>query len=99
MRSGLPSWTTSWQLTSPWFEPGGPATSYLLGINGVSELYALDRQGARAGDYEDSVFLKTRADRYRVTPRLIPVTATLKDGIDRFIADTMIADRALRPAH
>ena len=27
------------------------------------------------------------------------LTATLKDGIDRFIADTMIADRALRPAH
>jgi hypothetical protein len=25
------------------------------------------------------VFLKTRADRYRVTPRLIPVTATLID--------------------
>lgn len=27
------------------------------------------------------------------------LTATLKDGIDRFIADTMVADRALRPAH
>ena len=27
------------------------------------------------------------------------LTATLKDGIDRFIADTMISDRALRPAH
>ncbi len=26
------------------------------------------------------------------------LTATLKDGIDRFIADTMISDRALRPA-
>ncbi len=27
------------------------------------------------------------------------LAATLKDGIDRFIADTMVADRALRPAH
>lgn len=27
------------------------------------------------------------------------LAATLKDGIDRFIADTMVTDRALRPAH
>ncbi|MCC6139589.1 MAG: hypothetical protein IT389_03115 [Nitrospira sp.] len=27
------------------------------------------------------------------------LAATLQDGIDRFVADTMIADRALRPAH
>ena len=69
--------TLGGQVTSPWFEPGGPEASYILGINGVSELYALDRSGQRVGGYEDSVFLKTRADRYRVTPRLIPVTATL----------------------
>ena len=43
----------------------------------MSELFVLDRKGERVGSYEDSVFLKTRADRYRVTPRLIPVTATL----------------------
>lgn len=67
------------QVTSPYFEPGGEPDSYVLGINGVSELYALNREGKRAGGYEDSVFLKTRADRYRVTPRLIPVTATLID--------------------
>ena len=64
-------------VTSPWFDPGGNNGSYILGINGVSELFALDRKGERVGSYEDSVFLKTRADRYRVTPRLIPVTATL----------------------
>jgi hypothetical protein len=29
------------------------------------------------------VFLKTRADRYRVTPRLIPVAATLVDVMQR----------------
>lgn len=69
--------TLGGQITSPWFAPGGDKTSYVLGINGVSELFALDRQGRRVGGYEDSVFLKTRADRYRVTPRLIPVTATL----------------------
>lgn len=70
------------QVTSPYFEPGGEADSYLVGINGVSELYALNRAGARTGGYEDSVFLKTRADRYRVTPRLIPVTATLQDVME-----------------
>jgi hypothetical protein len=69
--------TLGGQVTSPYFEPGGDRDSYILGINGVSELFALDRQGVRVGSYEDSVFLKTRADRYRVTPRLIPVTAVL----------------------
>ncbi len=69
--------TLGGQVTSPWFKPGGAAASYILGINGVSELFALDRAGERVGSYEDSVFLKTRADRYRVTPRLIPITATL----------------------
>jgi hypothetical protein len=69
--------TLGGQVTSPWFKPGGASGSYIFGINGVSELFVLDRQGERVGGYEDSVFLKTRADRYRVTPRLIPVTATL----------------------
>lgn len=69
--------TLGGQVTSPWFDPGGSKASYILGINGVSELFALDRKGERVGSYEDSVFLKTRADRYRVTPRLIPITATL----------------------
>ena len=69
--------TLGGQVTSPWFKPGGDPASYILGINGVSELFVLDRKGERVGSYEDSVFLKTRADRYRVTPRLIPVTATL----------------------
>lgn len=71
--------TLGGQVTSPYFVPGGEPRSYVLGINGISELFALDRTGARVGDYEDSVFLKTRADRYRVTPRLIPVTATLME--------------------
>jgi hypothetical protein len=69
--------TLGGQVTSPYFKPGGDPASYILGINGVSELFALDKQGQRVGGYEDSVFLKTRADRYRVTPRLIPITATL----------------------
>ncbi len=69
--------TLGGQMTSPWFDPGGDARSFLVGINGVSELFTLDKTGVRVGDYEDSVFLKTRADRYRVTPRLIPAAATL----------------------
>jgi hypothetical protein len=69
--------TLGGQVTSPYFDPGGDPASYILGINSVSELYALDRKGVRVGSYEESVFLKTRADRYRVTPRLIPVTRTL----------------------
>ena len=74
--------TLGGQVTSPYFQPGGDPASYVLGVNGVSELFALDRTGERAGGYEDSVFLKTRADRYRVTPRLIPITATLQTVID-----------------
>jgi len=78
--------TLGGQVTSPWFQPGGDPRSFILGINGVSEFFALDRTGARVGDYEDSVFLKTRADRYRVTPRLIPAAATLaetmRSGLD-----------------
>lgn len=80
--------TLGGQVTSPWFEPGGEPGAAVLGINGVSELYALDRAGALVGGYEDSVFLKTRADRYRVTPRLIPVTVTL---VDVMRADTSCA--------
>lgn len=71
--------TLGGQVLSPYFRPGGDPSTSLLGINGVSELFALDRAGVRVGPYEDSVFLKTRADRYRVTPRLIPVTATLRE--------------------
>jgi hypothetical protein len=65
------------QVTSPYFSAGGDPASYILGVNGISELYALNRAGQRVGGYEDSVFLKTRVDRYRVTPRLIPVSSTL----------------------
>ena len=71
--------TLGGQVTSPWFIPGGTDADWVVGINGVSELYTLDRNGNRVGDYEDSVFLKTRADRYRVTPRLIPAAATLAE--------------------
>jgi Sulfatase len=63
------------QVTSGFFKP--PAGATIMGVNGVSEFYALDEKGKRVGEYEDSVFLKTRADRYRVTPTLIPITATL----------------------
>lgn len=71
------------QVTSPWFQPGGEPGSFIVGINGVDELYALDRQGHRVGSYEDVVFLRTRADREQVTPRLIPIGATLVDTLRR----------------
>jgi len=73
--------TLGGQVTSPWFQPGGEPASFLLGINGVDELYVLDRQGVRVGAYEDAVFLRTRSDRAGVTPRLIPVAATLVDTL------------------
>jgi hypothetical protein len=73
------------QLTSPWFDAGEPAGAVIMGINGVAELFALDAQGRRVGEYEASIFLRTRADRYRVTPRLIPVTATLRDVMRRAV--------------
>jgi hypothetical protein len=69
--------TLGGQVTSPWFRPGGDPRSHLVGINGVDELYVLDRESQRVGAYEDAVFLRTRGDRSRVTPRLIPVAATL----------------------
>jgi hypothetical protein len=68
--------TMGGQLTSPHFKPPSGAT--LIGVNGVSEFYMLDEKENHVGDYEDAVFLKTRADRYRVTPTLIPAAATLK---------------------
>ncbi len=67
------------QVTSPFFVP--PAGASIVGINGVSELFALDAKGNRVGDYQDSVFLKTRADRYRVTPMLIPAAARLSQAM------------------
>jgi hypothetical protein len=73
--------TLGGQVTSPWFQPGGEPQSYILGINGVDELYVLDRQGARVGSYEDAVFLRTRTDRAQVTPRLIPVASTLVETL------------------
>jgi hypothetical protein len=68
--------TMGGQVTSPHFKP--PSGEMVLSINGVSELFALNESGARIGDYQDSVFLKTRADRYRVTPLLIPVSSALQ---------------------
>ncbi|MDX2011260.1 MAG: sulfatase-like hydrolase/transferase [Myxococcaceae bacterium] len=68
--------TLGGQVTSPHFRP--PSGVSVLAINGVSELFGVGPTGARVGAYEDSVFLKTRADRYRVTPTLIPVVATLQ---------------------
>ncbi|MBX3232711.1 MAG: sulfatase-like hydrolase/transferase [Labilithrix sp.] len=67
--------TLGGQVTSPWFREAKDA--YIAGINGVSQLVAFDRSGARARPYEDSVFLNTRGDRETVTPSLVPVTACL----------------------
>ena len=73
--------TLGGQVTSPWFKPGGDERSFILGINGVDELYVLDRAGVRVGSYEDAVFLRTRSDRAQVTPRLIPVASTLVETL------------------
>jgi hypothetical protein len=70
--------TLGGQVTSPWFKPVATRPgAYVMGINGVSQFLALDRKGERIGDYEESVFLKTRSDRTTVTPSLVPITATL----------------------
>lgn len=74
--------TLGGQVTSPYFDAGRAGAS-VIGVNGISEFFALNAKGERVGDYEDSVFLKTRADRYRVTPSLIPVTATLQTVLPR----------------
>lgn len=69
--------TLGGQVTSPWFSPSSRAGAYVIGVNGVSQLVALDRTGARVGDYEESVFLKTRSDLSSVTPSLLPITSAL----------------------
>lgn len=69
--------TLGGQVTSPWFKPVSRPNAYVMGINGVSQFVVFDQSGARVGDYEESIFLKTRSDRTTVTPSLVPITATL----------------------
>ncbi len=69
--------TLGGEVTSPWFAPIPRPGAYIDGINSVSELYALDRKATRVAAYEESIFLKTRGDRYVITPSLVPVAATL----------------------
>lgn len=68
--------TLGGQRTSGWFDPGEPGAA-LIGVNGVDESFALDAQGVRQWPYEDAIFLRTRGDRARVTPRLAPAAAPL----------------------
>lgn len=69
--------TLGGQVTSPWFRLSSRDRAYVIGVNGISQFVAFDRAGARVGEYEESVFLKTRGDLSSVTPSLIPITATL----------------------
>jgi len=63
--------TMGGQVTSPYFR-AIKADAVIHAVNGVSEIVALDGQGQRVGDAESSSFLKSSADRYRLTPSLIP---------------------------
>lgn len=69
--------TLGGQVTSPWFRTLARRGAYVIGVNGISQLVALDRSGARVGEYEESVFLKTRSELSSVTPSLLPITVTL----------------------
>jgi hypothetical protein len=75
-KASAPWHTLGGQRTSASFQTGTPRGA-LLGINGVDESYVLDANEVREGAYEDAVFLRTKADRARVTPRLRPAAATL----------------------
>ena len=66
--------TMGGQVTSPFFRPIR-AGAVIHGVNGVSEVFALDGRGQRVGEVESSSFLKSSADRYRLTPTLIPAAA------------------------
>ena len=66
--------TMGGQVTSPFFRPIRPG-AVIHGVNGVSEVFALDARGQRVGEIESSSFLKSSADRYRLTPTLIPAAA------------------------
>lgn len=66
--------TMGGQVTSPFFRPI-KAGAAIHAVNGVSEIVALDGQGQRIGEAESSSFLKSSADRYRLTPSLIPAAS------------------------
>jgi hypothetical protein len=68
--------TLGGQRTSTWFDSGVEGAA-VMGVNGVDESFVLDAEGVRRWPYEDAVFLRTRGDRERVTPRLAPAAATL----------------------
>ncbi|MFT3713413.1 MAG: sulfatase-like hydrolase/transferase [Archangium sp.] len=70
--------TLGGQRTSSWFDSGVEGAA-LMGVNGVDESFVLDAKGVRRWPYEDAVFLRTKGDRDRVTPRLAPAAATLLD--------------------
>jgi hypothetical protein len=71
--------TLGGQITSPWFDPNDAQHPSIVGINSVSQFYAFDEQGQCVGPYEKSAALKTYAQRYEITPRLVPMVATLAE--------------------
>jgi hypothetical protein len=66
--------TMGGQVTSPFFR-SIKSGAVIHAVNGVSEIVALDGQGQRIGEVESSSFLKSSADRYRLTPSLIPAAS------------------------
>jgi hypothetical protein len=68
--------TMGGQITSPHFRAFAD-DAVIHGINGVSQLVAFDARGVRIGEATRASFLQSSADRYRLTPPLLPMAAPL----------------------
>jgi len=68
--------TMGGQITSPHFRAFADE-AVIHGINGVSQLVAFDARGVRVGEATRASFLQSSADRYRLTPPLLPMAAPL----------------------
>ncbi len=81
MLQGLPPaqrWhTLGGQVTSPHFRAFADG-AVIEGINGVSQVVALDARGGRIGPATRASFLQSSADRYRLTPALFPMASPLR---------------------
>jgi hypothetical protein len=69
--------TLGGQVTSPHFLSFADG-AVIEGINGVSQVVALDGAGVRIGEATRATFLQSSADRYRLTPALFPIASPVR---------------------
>ena len=65
------------EVTSPWFDPPGPAGTRIYGLNAATAAYFVDADGAPTAPEEPAPLVVTDAESARVTPSLRPAAAAL----------------------